>query len=98
VVHACHEYLKVGNFIVCDGWLIVDVIIILEYLREHVGNGLAFWVSHCVDGSVCTFSHELMLQAVTLAVASDNSACLPEGYLVKEFLSADSYFANEQLI
>jgi hypothetical protein len=90
--------LEFGSFILCDGWFIVIVLIILEELWENIGNGFSFWVAHCIDGSESTFSHELMLQPVALAVASDNSACLPEGYLVKEFLSADSYFANEQLI
>jgi hypothetical protein len=90
--------LEFGSFILCDGWLIVDVIIILEYLREHVGNGLAFWVSHCVDGSVCTFSHELMLQAVTLAVASNDAPCLPERHFIQELTTAQTYLANEQLV
>ena len=76
MVHAGHECLEVGCFVVGDGWLIVDVVI-LEDLREHVGNGLALWVSHRIDSSVCAFSHELMLQPVALSVAHDDEVNLP---------------------
>ena len=60
VVHTGHECLKVGCIVFCDGWLIVDVII-LKYLRQHVADRLALWVSHRIDSSVGTFSHQLML-------------------------------------
>ena len=81
VVHAVHECLEVGCFVVCNGWFIVDVVI-LEDLWEHVGNGLTFWVSHRVDGSKGTFSHQLMLQSVALAVAANDATCLPEADVV----------------
>lgn len=81
VVHSVHECLEIGCFVIADGWLIVDVII-LKYLWEYIGNGLALWVSHRIDSSVCTFSHELMLQSVALAVATNDTTCLPEADVV----------------
>ena len=81
VVHAIHECLEVGCFVFCDGRLIVDVVI-LEYLWEHIGNGFALWISHHVDCSVGTFSHQLMLQPVALAVAANDATCLPEADVV----------------
>ena len=41
VVHAVHECLEVGCFVVGDGWLWVFVVIILKDLREYVGNGFS---------------------------------------------------------
>lgn len=98
VVHAGHECLEVGFFVFCDGWLIVVIVIVFKYLWEHVGNGLAFWVSHRIDSSVCTFSHQLMIQAVALAVASDNATDFPEAEVVEKFAALDAYLAHEQLI
>ena len=97
VVHAGHEFLEVGYFVFCDGWLIVDVVI-LKDLREHVGNSLAFWVSHRIDSSVCTFGHQLMLQSVALAVATNDATCLPESDFIQKLTPANSYLANEQLV
>ena len=93
-VHSFHECLEVGCFVFCDGWLIADVVI-LEDLREHIGNGLSFRVSHGIDGSKGTFSHQLMLQPVALAVTANDATCLPECHFVQEFMPAQSYFANE---
>ena len=39
-----------------------------------------------------------MLQAVSLAVASDNATDFPEAEVVKEFTTGDAYLAHEQLI
>ena len=94
VVHAGHECLEVCCLVFCDGWLIVDVII-FKYLWEHVGNGLALRVAHSIDSSVGTFSHQLMLQPVALAVAANDATCLPEADFIQELTSADSYLANE---
>ena len=98
LVHTCHECLEASSIFIADEWFIVNVVIILKYLREHVGNGLALWVSHGIDSSVCTFSHELMLQAVAVAVASDNAADFPEAEIVEELTTGDAYLAHEQLI
>ena len=81
VAHAGNECLEVGCFVVGDGCLIVDVVI-LEYLREHVGNGLALRVAHGIDSSVGTFSHQLVLQPIALAVAANDATCLPEADVV----------------
>ena len=81
VVHAVHECLEVGCFVICDGWLIVDVII-LKYLWEYIGNGLSFRVSHGIDSSVGAFGHQLVLQPVAVAVATNDATCLPEADVV----------------
>ena len=94
MVHAGHECLEVGCFVFCDGWLIVDVVI-LEYLREHVGNSLALWVAHGIDSSVGTFSHELMLQAVAVSVATDDATHFPEAEVVEEVAARNAYLAHE---
>ena len=95
-IHASHECQEFGRFVFCYGWL-VWYVIILENPREHVGNGLAFRVAHGIDSSVCTFSDELVLQAVAVAVAADNAAHFPEAEVVEEFTTGDAYLAHEQL-
>ena len=97
MVHAGHECLEVGCFVVGDGWLIADVVI-LKYLREHVADGLALWVSHRIDSSVCAFGHELVLQAVAAAVASDDAADFPKLDFVEKLSARDAYLAHEQLV
>jgi hypothetical protein len=42
--------------------------------------------------------HELVLQAVAAAVASDDAAHLPEAEVVEEGVAGDSYLAHEQLV
>jgi len=81
-VYSFHECLEVGCFVFCDRWLIVVIVIILKYLREHIGNGLSFWVAHRVYRCVDTFSHQLMFQAVALAVAHDDEVNLPQPQIV----------------
>lgn len=97
VVHTGHECLEVRYFVFCDGWLVVDVVI-LEDLREHIGNGLSFWVSHGIYGSVGTFSHQLMLQPVAVAVAANDATDFPESEVVEELTTGDTYLAHEQLV
>lgn len=97
MVHAVHECLKVGFFVFSNGWL-VWYVVILEDLREHVGNGLALWVSHRIDSSIDTFSHELVLQAVAVSVATDDATHFPEAEVVEEFTMRDAYLAHEQLV
>ena len=93
-VESVHLCLKFLGFLVGHGWLIVDVVI-LEYLREHVGNSLAFRVAHGIDSSVGTFSHELMLQPVAVAVATDDATNFPEAEVVEEVAARNAYLAHE---
>jgi len=95
LVHMCHECLKVFCIFIADGWFIVDVIFIFEYLREYVGNGLSFRVAHGVNGSVCTFSHQLMLQPVALAVAHDDELNLPQPQIIQELVAVVAYLAHD---
>ncbi len=39
-----------------------------------------------------------MLQAVALAVASDDATYFPEGDVIQELMSADAYLANDELV
>lgn len=93
-----HECLEFGSFAFGDGWLVVVVVVILEYLGEHIGDGLALGVAHGVDGGVGALGYELVLQAVALAVATDDAAGLPEGDVVEELAAGDANLANEQLV
>ena len=95
LVHAGHECLEVGCFVFCDGRLIVVVVIILKYLREHVGNGLALWVSHRIDSSVCAFSHQLMLQPVALAVSQGDEMNLPQPQIIQKLVAVVAYLAHD---
>ena len=97
-VHSFHECLEVGCFVFCDGWLIVVIVVVVKYLWEHVGNGLAFRVTHRVDSCVGTFGHQLMFQTVSLAVATNDATCLPESDFIQKLTPANSYLANEQLV
>ena len=95
VVHAGHECLEVGCFVVGDGWLWVFVVIILEYLREYVGNGLSFRVAHGERGGVGTFGHQLMLQPVALAVTHDDDVNLPQPQIIQELVAVVAYLAHD---
>ncbi len=44
-----------------DGRLVV-VIVVVEEHGEHVGHGLALWITHDVDSGIDTFGHQLVLQ------------------------------------
>ena len=95
LVHTCHECLKVFCIFIADGWFIVVVVVIFKYLREHIYNGLALRVTHCIDGSVDTFGHELMLQSVTLAVAHDDELYLPQPQIVQKLVAVVAYLAHD---
>ena len=97
-VESVHVCLKSCALFWCELWFKVFLVVIFEYLWEHVGNGLALWVAHGIDSSLGTFSHELMLQSVALAVATDDATHFPEAEVVEEFTTLDAYLAHEQLV
>ena len=78
-----------------DGFLLV---VIFEDGGEEVTGRLAFRITHGEDGSVGTFGHELVLQTVATAVASDDTADFPELEVVQELTTRYAYLAHEQLI
>ena len=92
-VDSVHFSLKFCHFFSRDGRLVVVVVIIEEH-GEHVGHGLALWVTHDVDSGIDTFSHQLMLQQVAATVASDDAANLPEAEVIEKFTAWDSNFAH----
>ena len=96
-VERIHHGLQFFHVFSRDGWLVVIVIIIEEH-GEHVGHGLALGVAHGEHRGVGALGDELMLQAVTLAVASDDAANFPEAEVVEKFTAGDSDFAHEQLV
>lgn len=73
-------------------------VVVLEEHGEHIPNGLALSVAHGIGGSIDTLCHELVLQAVAAAVASDDAAHLPELEVVEEGVMGDAYLAHEQLV
>lgn len=80
-----------------EGRLVI-VIVCVEEHGEHVGYGLALGITHDVDGGIDAFGHQLMLQPVAAAVATDDAAHFPEADVVEELTAWDSDFAHEQLI
>ena len=84
LVHTGHEFLKLCCIFIADGRLIVDVIFILKYLRENVGNGLSFRVAH-----------ELVLQSVALAVTHDDEMNLPQPQIIQELVTIIAYLAHD---
>ena len=72
-----HVGLKFGDVVIAqhDGFLLV---FIFEEGGKEVASRLAFRVAHGEDGCIGTFGHELVLQAVAPAVASDDTADFPE--------------------
>ena len=96
-VLSCHEIEQFLLVFVADGGLVVIVVVLEEY-GEHVGYGLALWVAHGEHRGVGTFGDELVLQAVALSVASDDTANFPEANVVEELTAGDAYLAHEQLV
>ena len=74
------------------------VIIILEEYGEHILHGLALSVAHGIRGGIDTLCHELVLQAVAAAVASDDATRFPEAEVVEEGVTGYSNLAHEQLV
>ncbi len=59
---------------------------------------MSFVLPHGEAGVVCLYALKLVLKDVTTVVSSDYPASFPEANLIEEFVSADSYLTNEQLI
>lgn len=95
LVHTGHEFLKLCCIFIADGRLIVDVIFILKYLRENVGNGLSFRVAHGEHGGVGAFGNELVLQSVALAVTHDDEMNLPQPQIIQELVTIIAYLAHD---
>ena len=74
------------------------VVIILEEHGEHIPNGLALSVAHGIGSGIYALCHELVLQSVAAAVASDNAAGFPEAEVVEEGVTGDAYLAHDQLV
>ena len=96
-VEGVHVCLKVGCFVLCDGWLIVDVIILKEH-GEHVFGCLSFGVAHHMDGGIHRLCQQLIGQSVALVESTDYATGLPESNLIQELMTADSILAYEQLV
>lgn len=74
------------------------VVVVLEECGEDVADGLSLWVAHGEHGGVGAFGHELVLQSVAVAVASDYATDFPEAKVVKKLTTGDANFAHEQLV
>ena len=70
------------------------VIVILEECWEDVADGLSLGVAHGEHGGKGALGHELVLQAVAVAVATDDATDFPEAEVVKELTAWDSDFAH----
>ena len=88
---------QVVHVLLGEGRLVV-VIVEFEEHGEHVGYGLALRIAHDVDGGIDTFGHQLVLQQITAAVATDDAAHFPEAEVVEEFSARDANLAHEQLV
>jgi hypothetical protein len=86
-----------SRFIFCNRWL-VWYVVILENLRKHVSSGLAFGIAHYMDGGIYRFGQQLISQPISLVISPDDAAGLPEAYLIEEFVPANAYLANNELI
>lgn len=73
-----HVGLKFGDVVIAqhDGFLFV--VVTFEDGWEEVAGRLALRITHGEDGCISTFCHELVLQSVSTAVASDDTADFPE--------------------
>ena len=94
-LNVIHEVLEFAAFFFCDGWLIVVIVVIFKYLREHIGNRLSFWVAHGEHGGVGTFGHQLMLQPVALAVTHDDEVNLPQPQVIQKLVTVVAYLAHD---
>ena len=88
-----HKGLKVFHVFLGEGRFVVIIVVVEEH-GEHVGHGLALWITHDVDGGIDAFSHQLVFQQVAATVASDDAANLPEVDVVEELTAGDSDFAH----
>jgi hypothetical protein len=95
-LNAIHKVLEFAAFFFCE--VIAMVIVVLEECGEDVADGLSLGVTVGEHGGEGAFGHELVLQAVAVAVASDDATDFPEAEVVEELTAWDSYLAHEQLV
>ena len=93
-VLSVNEALQVLLFLVADGWHEFVFVVIIEDLREHIGDSLLRF-AHRMDGGVDVFGYELMEQAVATSIAVDDKVCLPIAQVVQELTSRYAYLAHE---
>lgn len=91
----CIHYGMKLCYVFSRDWRFVVIIVGIEEHGEHVGHGLALGVAHRIDSSVGTFSHELMLQSVTLAVAHDDEVNFPQPQIVQKLVAVVAYLAHD---
>lgn len=93
-VLSVNEALHFLGFLVADGWHEFVFIVIIEDLREHIGDSLLRF-AHRVDGGVDVFGYELMEQAVATSIAVEDKVGFPIAQIVQELTSRYAYFAHE---
>ena len=93
-----HDFYKVLLVLFRQRIIGFVVVIVLEEHGEHILHGLALSIAHGIGGGIDTLCHELVLQAVAAAVASDDATHLPELEVVEEGVMGDSNLAHEQLV
>ena len=93
-----HECLEFVLLFLCDGWLHLVVVIVLEEHWEHLLRRVAFRTTEGVGAGKDILGNELVEEMVTLAVAAQDSSCLPELDVIQELMTGDSYLAYENLI
>ena len=59
---------------------------------------MSFVLMHGKAGIICLDALKLVLKDVTTFVASNYPTSFPEANLIEEFVTADAYLANEQLV
>jgi hypothetical protein len=51
-----------------------------------------------MDGGIHRLCQQLIGQSVALVETTDYATCLPEAYLIEEFVPANAYLANDELV
>ena len=97
-IFGCHEFQKFVLFFLCDSKLHLVVVIVLEEHWEHLLRRVAFRTTEGVGAGKDILGNELVEEMVTLAVAAQDSSCLPELDVIQELMTGDSYLAYENLI
>ncbi len=88
-VFCCHEVLQVLLLLGGDGWHEFVFVVIIEDLREHIGDSLLRF-AHRMDGSVDVFGYELMEQAVATTVAVDDEVRFPITQIVQVLTKSEA--------
>jgi hypothetical protein len=51
-----------------------------------------------MDGGIYRFGQQLISQPISLVISPYDAAGLPEAYLIEEFVPANAYLANNELV